>query len=305
MKHEKIPREYLKKLDKECKNIFSIEFIPLIFDYALKYLIYKNQYVFRKFFIDTLYIENIANNDYLYFLNEDFDLIHRNPHKTDDDLFVAIGHKMLIYINTSTTRFNGKKMAPYIPTDSQTGLRMVMDIDDYIDNLYKENNVYNEIDDDGHPERVITSREFSLPGNDDKVYDEIVGPIFYIKDLDKYRNLWYTKKRGLRKDEVFLAALASRSYTELYDILKSILSENDLYGFMWSVINMRDDDFIVEQWYQYKHYRSEMNDNIRYGKSVREYEIIEKMLENNIDINLISKISGDSVDDIKRRFLDE
>ena len=68
---------------------------------------------------------------------------------------------------------------------------------------------------------------------------------------------------------------------------------------------MRDDDFIVEQWYLYKHYRSEMNDNIRYGKSVREYEIIEKMLENNIDINLISKISDDSVDDIKRRFLDE
>ena len=64
-----------------------------------------------------------------------------------------------------------------------------------------------------------------------------------LKYLEFYHKLYYTKSRKLERGELWLAALMSNSFSELYDILSKILSPDKLELMIEEVKRMSLNDF--------------------------------------------------------------
>lgn len=71
--------------------------------------------------------------------------------------------------------------------------------------------------------------------------------IITLKNLDCYRYLYYTKGDRI-EGVVWLTALTAQSYEELYDILKNILSKEELNKIMKEVGFMLSEDFSIHDW---------------------------------------------------------
>ena len=70
----------------------------------------------------------------------------------------------------------------------------------------------------------------------------------FVKNLVFYRDQYYNKGTILKKDELFLVALTSKNFLELYQVMKKILSQDDLNKFMKDVINMSKNEFVLHAW---------------------------------------------------------
>ena len=119
------------------------------------------------------------------------------------------------------------------------------------------------------------------------------------KYLVYYKNMYYNKTINMTYDEIFMAGLMSNSFTELYDIMKNILSTDKLNNFMESVINMSKEWISLHEWEKEK--MDKMVAEKERELELREYteEMIKKMIENNADYDFISKVTNKSTEEIK------
>lgn len=98
---------------------------------------------------------------------------------------------------------------------------------------------------------------------------------------------------------IWLSALTATSYTELYELLWYVLYEDDLYMFMSYVMDMCNNGFIK---YQFE------KDTVREMKRLRKkeaeikqikLEIAEKMIQENINEDVIKKVLDLTTEDVK------
>ena len=124
-----------------------------------------------------------------------------------------------------------------------------------------------------------------------------------LKYLEFYHKLYYTKSRKLERGELWLAALMSNSFSELYNILSKILSSDKLELMIKEAKRMSLNDFNLHAWNQ-----QEMDDLvIREGNRIsreeginyEKNETIKNMLKENISYELISKIVKKPINEIK------
>ena len=314
---KQITKEYLEKLDKEIIEDEELEFIPLTFDYALKSITAKNQKIFRKFIIQTTHLENITDNDKMSFLDKELIKSTAKEQAREVDFYLKIGNDILIDVemNRKGYKYVKERNAIYIAKLITLKLEVNTSYQEMKKKEFYQVNINgNESKDDILPEREMELRY--LDNN------EASFPNFRIllKNLDRYRKLWYNKSRKFKYDEVFLVALTSKSYVELYEILKTILSDDELNEFIWSVIGMREDRFILHEWQKEKFDKliaenmkedaikegleqgleQGIEKGIEQGKEENKIEMIKSMLENDIDIEKISKISGKSIEEIEK-----
>ena len=126
-------------------------------------------------------------------------------------------------------------------------------------------------------------------------------------NLANYYDMYYNKDIDLTENEIFLAGLMSKSFTEMYEIMGKVLKESKLDKFMESVINMCKEIESIHEWQKEKMdelvkstmYENGVEDGIEKGIEQNTITTIKKMLENNIDIKTISKISGRSLEYIQ------
>ena len=124
-----------------------------------------------------------------------------------------------------------------------------------------------------------------------------------LKYLEFYHKLYYTKSRKLERGELWLAALMSNSFSELYDILSKILSPDKLELIIEESKKTSLNDFNLHAWKQKemkdlvinKRNRIIRKEGIQYEKN----ETIKNMLKENISYELISKIVKKPIDEIK------
>ena len=142
-----------------------------------------------------------------------------------------------------------------------------------------------------------------------------------VKGLEKYRKLYYS---GIKEEDViWLTALTSKSFSELYKIISQILSEKKLKRFMEGAINMSKDEFVLHEWnkelfdnlVKYNEIENATNEGkalglaegkslgLAEGKSIGIKEttmkIAKNMLKENIDLKTISKVTGLTVENIQ------
>ena len=69
-----------------------------------------------------------------------------------------------------------------------------------------------------------------------------------LKYLAYYKNLYYSLGVKLDKDKLWLVVILSENFTELYDLLGNLLTEDKRDRFIRTVINMCEDDFVLSRY---------------------------------------------------------
>ena len=91
-------------------------------------------------------------------------------------------------------------------------------------------------------ENIIVS--YDITSN--KIYDDNIK--IYIKHLEYYKNMFYTNPKSMTYDEIFMSGMMAENFTEIYNIMKNILSDKELNRFMGSMINMSKEYFPIHEW---------------------------------------------------------
>ncbi len=140
-----------------------------------------------------------------------------------------------------------------------------------------------------------------------------------LKYLAYYRYLYYTKNVRT-KEVIILTALTSKNFTELYQILSNIISDKELDKIMEGMIEMFSDEFHLHDWEKDKWdkiirdreieegkqegiiigKKEGKQEGITIGKKEGIVGMIKNMLKENMDINSISRVSGESISEIKK-----
>ncbi len=234
----KYTKDYLEKLDKK------IEMIPLTVDSAFKSVVIKNTKIFKRFLIETLDININPNESNLIFLDKE--LIKENYREKGKmvDLNVKLGSNLLINVEVNRRDYETIKRRNNLYLEKLHTMQYEVgedykDLDsEYIYQLnlnYKDK--HNKIG-----ENIIVSYDIT----NNEIFDDTLK--IYIKHLEYYKNMFYTNPKSMTYDEIFMSGMMAESFSELYIIMKNILSEKELNRFMGSVINMSKEYFPIHEW---------------------------------------------------------
>lgn len=119
-----------------------------------------------------------------------------------------------------------------------------------------------------------------------------------VKGLEKYKKLYYSGNK--EKDVIWLTALTSKSFSELYKLISQVLPEEKVRRFMEGAIAMSKDEFVLHEWnkelfdnlIKYNEIEDATNEGKALGIIENKIEIAKNMLKENLDIKMVSKVTG-------------
>ena len=294
----KYTKEYLEKLDKK------IEMIPLIMNSAFKSVMTKNTSVFKKFLIETLHLDIDPRDANLIFLDKE--LIKENYKEKGKSVDLNVKLDNNLFINIEVNRYNYEHIK----------LRNKLYLEKLHTMQYEVGNNYNDLNSEyiyqlnlnykdnykGIGENIIVS--YDITSN--KIFDDNLK--IYIKHLEYYKNMFYTNSKSMTYDEIFMAGMLSNNFTEIYNIMKNILSTKELNRFMGSVINMSKEYFPIHEWEKEKMdklvrdtaRKEAIKEGLEQGREEETIHIIKIMLKKKMPYEDISEISGKTINDIKK-----
>ena len=240
---EKYNDEYLKELDK------NHTFIPLTRDYMFKAIMTRNIDQFKDFLIKTMNINIKSEDSYILFLDKELIKENYKEHGKIVDINIKIGKDLIIDVEVNRNKYSTVKEKNDLYLDKLSLLEFeVGDKYQILKNkyLYQLNLNANINESKKIYQRIIV--EYDLENKE--VFDTKRKK--FIRNLVNYKNMYYNKTRKMTYDEIFMAGLMSESFTELYNIMKNILSDDKLNELMESVIEMSEDWILLHEWQKEK-----------------------------------------------------
>ena len=284
---------YLCELDKKVK------LLPITFDPIFKGIFGSNIELLKDFILSVLEIDIDRNKCKIRLLNNELPIENYKEYKKTVDLNIVLNDDIFIEIEINRSDFNKVKHRNFIYQNKIYSMipekgNDPKDIDNVI---FYQLNLNTENKTETYGEHVIVPY--------DTTTKEIYIDNYYtiLKYLEFYHKLYYTKSRKLERGELWLAALMSNSFSELYDILSKILSPDKLELIIEESKKTSLNDFNLHAWKQKemkdlvinKRNRIIRKEGIQYEKN----ETIKNMLKENISYELISKIVKKPIDEIK------
>lgn len=309
--------KYYEKLDKKKTMI------PLSYDYLSKSIFQRNEKFLRLFlnsqlktsldinFLDKKTTIRLANNE---IVKE-----NKNEHANKVDILLYVNEKILINIEINTESFKsiyGRNLIYFLKLTVST-----FKSGDESKNI-KEYTVHQLNINMNKTDKKYGSKDIDLFKEDeiDDLIDEIGDYQIHIKNIAYYYDLYYNKHEKLNNSQIWLLLFSARSYSELYKLASKVMNEKDVSEFMEEMEKLNSDDFILSEWEQ-KQLDQMVRDNelkyaredakkegleegkkrgiklgieqgIEQGISQSKMDIAKKMLEEKIDKDIISKVTG-------------
>ena len=298
---QKYTRDYLVKYDKKKK------FIPLTRDYLFKAVMTRNPEIFKKFLMKLMRLKLKPSDTNIRFLDKELYKSTENEHAKILDLNIELGDRLIINVEMNSKFFKIVKRRNMLYLEKLDLM------------LFETGMTYKDLEDYYVCQINLNAEEKNMEYGSkdiyfyDKTHDEIFDDrlAISIKYLEYYQRMYYTNCNKMKYDEIFMAGLMSKSYTELFDIMSKILSIKELNNFIESVIEMSSEWVILSEWQkdkmdmlvrntELKHAKEEaheegheegINQGIEKGIEQGIEQIIKKMLKNNMTIEEISKIT--------------
>ena len=320
----------LKESNKEVKDR-EISFIPLTADFMFKSVMRKNPDIFQEFLIKVADI-NIINDSYLIFLDKELIKCNIKEKGKTLDLVVSIGDNLIINIEINRSKYEIVKTRNdfYLERLDTMQVEVADKYRNIEDKTLYQINLNAHKDEDKIKKRVIV--EYDILNN--KKYDDRKRKI--IINLVNYKNMYYTKRKEMTYEEIFMAGLMSENYTELYTIMSEIFDSDKLNRFMESVISMSGDLEMLYEWedrmlnemVKEKERRLNIKEGLKEGRAKglaegraegraeglaegkaegkaegieqEKNNTIKAMLKNKLDYETISKVTDKTIDEIKK-----
>ena len=305
--------EYFQELDQELK------LVPLTYDFTFK-KVFKNNPTYIKEFIYTMLPFLNLENYKVRFLDSELTKEKKERKKTVD-ILISLDEKIYIDIEMNRSKFQNiyLRNLEYLKKLSTMLWKEGEDIQNLKEKKVIQINL-NANEKEKAPDDIIASCGL-LTGY---IYD--VNGLVFSKNLEENHYLYYNE--GVRrKDVIWLTALTSKTFTELYKLISQVLEKSVALKFMEDVVDMSKDEFILHEWEKDKFDElvkiNELESAINEGKAIgfedgkaagfedgeksgiikgtnkRNIEIAKNMLKENIDIKTISKVTGLRVEDIQ------
>ena len=291
-------KKYFKKLDQELK------LIPITYDFAFKKIFRSNLDILRDFLKVVIPLD-ITDDCRIKLMDGELPKENKNEKKKIVDIYVILDGKIYVDIEVNRSKFENvlernikykNKLSSMIPKTGE-------DV-----KVLKEKSLY-QLNLNAYPKEEITDDIVVLYGlKSKKIYSS--NEYMIIKGLEKHRELYYS---GIKeKDVIWLTALTSKNFSELYKIISQVLPEEKLKRFMEGAVGMSKDEFVLHEWNKelfddlVKY--NEIEDAKKEGKSLgitegikkRNIEIAKNMLNMKMSIEDISKATGLTIAEIQR-----
>ena len=149
--------------------------------------------------------------------------------------------------------------------------------------------------------------------------------VTYVRNLDYYKKIYYNQDIKKNVSDYYLAILTAKSYQEFYKMLSKVLDKDTLDRLVRNVINFAMNNLFTEEelkaldkilelsekkYYENKYkekweaglaegFASGKAEGFANGQAENSISIAKAMLNKNMDINLISELTGLSINKIK------
>ena len=316
----KINKENLIKLD----NIK--EMIPLTFDPVFKGVFSRNLEILKEFLVDVLHLEYELEELDIKILNNELIKENIGEYQKRIDINIVINDNIYVEIEINRENFKRVKYRNKMYQDKLSSL--LLETGDNINKLeeiyFYQLNLNTEDKNEKIGEHIIVPYDISS----NEIYMNNNKTI--LKYLEFYYQLYYNKPSKRTRDIIWLAALSSKTFTELYTILKDVLDDKSLKKFIKDVINMNWDKlegFSIHEWEKEKwdKYLEEkrkeeeekrledaieqgieqgiekgIEQGIKLGSKETLVNTVKEMLKNDASIEFISKVTKLSNKEIKK-----
>ena len=306
----KLETEYFEELDEK------LSLVPLTYDKAFKRIFRTNLDLLKEFLKDVIPLD-IDKDCNIRLMDGELPKENMKEKGKIIDIYVVLDGKVYVDIEMNRSKFETvlernikykDKLSSMLPESSEDFKTITSK------KLYQLNlNAY--------PYEKILDDIIVLYGlKTHKIYSN--DECMVVKSLERYRDLYYNKGNK-EKDVIWLTILTSRTFTELYELSRQILSKEEVKKLMEAAISMSKDGFILHEWQKDKFDAlvkyNEIEDAKKEGKAEGKAEGIEEgrtlgkaegikenkieiarnMLKENIDIDTIFRVTGLTKKDIQ------
>ena len=270
-----------------------MKFIPLTFDLSAKFFFHSDEVIVKKFLESVL---NIKVNEY-EFLENELPVTNFKEYHMTTDIVLKVNGELIVNIEINRTYFKNvlNKSLGYLSKFITIRVFRGEDIKNPKYDIIQLNlNAESYVNDKA--KRVVRL----MYEDSNEIFSENVKMI--ISNIDKYSKMYYN---GDRSDEVaFIALFEADSFEKLDEMLKGRVPDENRINFIRRYMDMcRKPEFITA-------YEKEMgersvinsmmenatNDGIEQGIA----QTVKQMLKENIPYDTISRVSGLTIEAIKK-----
>ena len=295
--------EYFMQLDEK------LTLVPLTYDKAFKRIFRTNLDILKDFLKDVIPLD-IDKECNIRLMDGELPKENMKEKGKIIDIYVVLDRKIYVDIEMNKSKF-------------ETVLQRNIKYKDKLSSMLPESN---------EDYKALTSKKlYQLNLNAypyEKILDDIIvlyglkthhiyssDECMVVKSLERYRDLYYNKGNK-EKDVIWLTILTSRTFTELYELSRQILSKEKVKKLMEAAISMSKDGFILHEWQKDKFDAlvkyNEIEDAKKEGKSLgieegknigtkeKAIEIAKNLLNMKMSIKDISKATGLTEEEIKK-----
>ena len=304
----KINEDNLRKLD----NIR--EMIPLTFDPVFKGVFSRNLEILKEFLKDVLHLEYELEELDIRILNNELIRESVREYQKRIDVNIVLNDNIYVEIEINREDFNRVKYRNKMYADKVSSL--ILESGENIKKLeefyFYQLNLNTENKNENIGEHIIVSYDIST----NEIYIDNNKTI--LKYLEFYYRLYYNEPNKRTRDVIWLAALSSKTFTELYTILKGVLDDRLLKKFIKDVINMNWDklenfsihEWEKEKWDKYleekrkeeeeKRLEEALEKGLEQGSRETLINTVNEMIKNGASIEFISKVTKLSNEEIRK-----
>ena len=277
--------------------------IPLTFDIVFKNIFEDNIEALKRFLISVLHLDIEPYECNVTMHTKELSLTHYKEYKKTVDINVEINDRIFINIELNKTSFNKVRRRNHLYHNKVVSLTLKkgdkIEILKEMLNIQLNLNVLDKSINIG--EDIVVP--YSLKTNSIYVDNDIV----YLRYLDYYRRMYYNKNVEMKEDELWLAAFMAEDFKSLNEILSKIIEDNLREKLVKDMVRISMDDVILDEYERHTldliaemdSKRIEREEGKKEGIKENTESIIKSMIENKIDYETISKVTGKTIEEIK------
>ena len=294
-----LTRDDLVKLDKELK------LIPLTFDKMFKSVFTYDLEIFKEFLILETNLDLDIESTSISLLNSELPKGIIKEYQKTIDIYVSLNDNTRIDVELNNASYNDLLSIRNSLYESKL-FSMSLESGESIKELANKKII----------QLNLNTKDLNITyGEDILMTYGIKTGNFYLKNrqiilkyLAYYKKMYYNFDIKLSKSELWLVVILSETFTELYDLLGELLSDLKREKFIRKVIEMSKDTFILHEWEKEKMdeltklaYKEDgLEEGFADGLQKRSQEIAKNMLKENITLDVISKCTGLSFEEIEK-----
>ena len=290
-----LTRDDLVKLDKELK------LIPLTFDKMFKSVFTYDLEIFKEFLILETNLDLYIKSTNIFLLNNELPKGIIKEYQKTIDIYVSLNDNTRIDVELNNASYNDLLSIRNSLYESKL-FSMSLESGESIKELANKKII----------QLNLNTKDFNITyGEDILMTYGIKTGNFYLKNrqiilkyLAYYKKMYYNFDIKLSKSELWLVVILSETFTELYDLLGELLSDSKREKFIRKVIEMSKDTFILHEWEKEK--MDELTklaykeDGLEQGFADAISTVAKNMLNENITLDVISKCTGLSLEEIEK-----